>query len=600
MNATEWETLIAARDALLKAGHGNKAEVTAAAAATLGCSVPTLYRKLEAAGLDTGRKRRKDHGVTAMSADEIELVGGMLFHSRRDNEKQLLTVEDTLDILSASGAIGTALSPGRVGQLLRANHLNAEQLAQQRPATALRSLHPNHVWQIDSSTCVLYYMKSGQLATMDRDEFYRNKPENFGRVMNDLCTRYAVSDHASGAFKLRYFLGGESARNLVDFWLYSVTKQPTSPMHGVPLIVMLDPGAANKGHLFTNLCRRMQVNVIINQVGNARAKGQVEKTHDLIERHYEGRFRFMPAGELTLDAINRMGEEWAATFCATRQHTRTKQPRYSVWMTITTEQLRVPASLEVLQELVSSEPETRRVDNMRQISFAVKGFGQQFYDVSTVPSAVVGSKVTVVVNAYRAPAIDVRIVDPATGEETWQTVEPIVRNALGFNEGATVIGEAYRTAANTAVEVQRNRITQEAYRPLGEALPTIEDAKKARKRHEQAYAGIVDAMADVKATPVPAYLPRRGTAMDAPPVRNVMAVVLTVVEACKRLRTELGDAYSPQVYAWVAAKFADGVPEDQIASICAQFTQTCVNDTQQLTGTDSSNAGGLRVVGTNQ
>lgn len=595
MNATEWETLIAARDALLRAGHGNKAAVTAAAAATLNCSVPTLYRKLEAAGLETGRKRRKDHGATAMSADDIELVGGMLFHSRRDNDKQLLTVEDTLDILAANGRLSAKLSPGRVGQLLREHHISADQLAQQRPAVELRSLHPNHVWQIDASTCVLYYMKSGHLASMDRDEFYRNKPENLGRVMNDLCTRFAVSDHASGAFKLRYFLGGESARNLIDFWLYAVSKQPTSPMHGVPLMVMLDPGAANKGHLFTNLAKRMQVHVIINQVGNARAKGQVEKTHDLIERHFEGRFRFTPAEQLTLDGINQMGEEWAAGFCATRRHTRTGQPRYSVWMTITTEQLRVPASLDVLQELVTSEPEARRVDNNKCISYSVKGFGAQSYDVSLVPGITVGGKVLVAVNAYRAPAIDVRIVDAETGEETWQTVEPIKRNSLGFSELAPVIGEAYRTAANTPVEVQRNRITQEAYRIPGEGLPTIDEAKKARKRHEQAYAGLVDAMADVRATPVPAYLPRKGTALDAP-VRTVVAIVLSVVEACKRLRAELGDSYSTQVYAWVAAKFPDGVPEDQLAGICAQFTQSSAPATQ-ATGTDAAAPSALRVVG---
>lgn len=595
MNATEWETLIAARDALLRAGHGNKAAVTAAAAATLQCSVPTLYRKLEEAGLDTGRKRRKDAGATAMSADDIELVGGMLFHSRRDNDKQLLTVEDTIDILAANGKLSAKLSPGRVGQLLRDHHLSADQLAQQRPAVELRSLHPNHVWQIDSSTCVLYYMKSGQLASMDVDEFYRNKPQNFGRVMHDLCTRYAVSDHASGAFKLRYFLGGESARNLVDFWLYAVTKQATSPMHGVPLMVMLDPGAANKGHLFTNLAKRMQVNVIINQVGNARAKGQVEKTHDLIERHFEGRFRFMPAEQLTLDNINLEGERWAAGYCATRRHSRHGQPRYSVWMTITPEQLRVPASIEVLQELVTSEPETRRVDNLRRISYSVKGFGAQSYELDHVPGATVGSKVLVVVNAYRAPAIDVRVVDAETGEEMWQTVEPVKRDALGFSEGATVIGEAYRTAANTANEEARNRVTQEAYRKPGEGLPTIDEAKKARKRHEQAYAGMVDAMADVRATPVPSYMPRRGTAMDAP-VRTVLATVLTVVEACKRLKTELGDAYSPQVYAWVAAKFTEGVPEDQLAGICAQFTQTAAPP-EQATGTDSAAPGGLRVVG---
>ncbi|MGK2899986.1 MAG: hypothetical protein ACSLE9_15100 [Burkholderiaceae bacterium] len=591
MNATEWETLIAARDALLRAGHGTKADVTAAAAATLNCSVATLYRKLEDAGLETGRKRRRDAGETAMSGEDLARVGGMLFHSRRDNDKQLLTVEDTLDILAANGAISAKLSPGRVGQLLRVHHLSAEQLAQQRPAVELRSLHPNHVWQLDSSTCVLYYMKSGHLATMDRDEFYRNKPQNFARVLHDLCTRYAVSDHASGAFKLRYFLGGESARNLVDFWLYAVTKQPTSPMHGVPLMVMLDLGSGNTSHLFMNLARRMQVRVSHHAQGNARVSGQIEKTHDLIERHFEGRFRFMPAEQLTLDSINLQGEQWAATFCATRRHSRHGQPRYSVWMRITAEQLRVPAAIEVLQELVTSEPETRRVDNRRRISYSVKSFGLQTYELDHVPGATVGSKVLVAVNAYRAPAIDVRVVDAETGEEMWQTVEPIKRDALGFSEGATTIGEAYRTAANTEIEEQRNRITQEAYRKPGAGLPTIDEAKQARKRHEQAYAGMVDAMADVRATPMPSYLPRQGTAMDAP-VRTVLATVLTVVEACKRLRGELGDAYSPQVYAWVAAKFPDGVPEDRLASICAQFTQTAAAPPDQATGTD-----GLRVVG---
>lgn len=570
MGPTEWETLIGARDALLRAGHGKKATVTAATAASLGCSVATLYRKLEAAGLDTGRKRRFDAGLSAMTPKDIERVGGMLFHSRRDNDKQLLTIEDSLDILGASGAIGAKLSPGRVGQLLRTHHATADQLAQQRPATSLRSLHPNHVWQLDSSTCVLYYMKSGQLASMDRDEFYRNKPENFGRVLNDLCTRYAVSDHTSGAFKMRYFLGGESTQNLVDFWLYCVTKQAVSPMHGVPVLVMLDPGAANKSHQFQALCRRMAVQVIINEVGNARAKGQVEKTHDIIERHFEGRFRFQPREQLTLEAINGAGETWAAAYCATRVMRRHGQPRYSVWMQITPEQLRVPAAIEVLRELVHTEPETRRVDNTMCITYALKGLGSRTYDVSLVPDVVVGGKVTVAMNAYRAPAIDVRVIDAETGEETWQTVEPLERDRFGFKTDAAVINQHYRTAANTPVDEQRNRITQGAYRVQGEGLPSIEDAKKARKRHEQAYAGIVDAMADVKATPVPAYLPRRGTAMEIER-RTVVAQRLSHIDAAVRLRRELGAAYTPLVFLWLQARFADGVPEDQIDGICARF-----------------------------
>ena len=91
-------------------------------------------------------------------------------------------------------------------------------------------------------------------------------------------------------------------------------------------------------------------------------------------------------------------------------------------------------------------------------------------------------------------------------------------------------------------------------------------------------------MADVRATPVPAYLPRRGTALDAPALRTVQARVLSVVEACKALKGELGDAYTPQVYGWVSAKFPEGVPEDQLAGICAQFTQSCAEKTQNDSG----------------
>jgi hypothetical protein len=571
MNATEWETLIAARTELQRGPQGSKAVICARYASTLGCSVQTLYRKLGQAGLETGRRRRTDAGQTAMTERELRLVSGLLFHSRRDNDKRLLSVEDALDMLAASGQLRTKLSPGRVSQLLREHALHPDQLAQPEPAVELRSLHPNHVWQIDASTCVLYYMKSGQLAAMDPDEFYRNKPENYARVAFDLCTRYAVTDHTSSAFKARYFLGGESAQNLVDFFIWAISKQDASPMHGVPWLVMMDPGAANKGHLFTNLAKHLKCKVIINKVRNARAKGSVEKTHDLIERHYEGTFRFRHEDQLTLEAINEDVQHWSSAFCATRPHSRHGKPRYSVWMGIRSEYLRIPASLEVLRELVHSEPEKRRVSNHKTITFASKGKPTRTYDVSTVPGVLVGEKVMVVLNAYRAPAIDVRVVDAETGEETWQTVAPLERDEYGFSERAVTIGEKHRTAAHTLADVNRNRITQEAYRTPGAGLPTLEEAAKARKRHEQAYAGLVDPMAHVHAVPVPTYLPRAGTPLEAAPARTVVVQQLTHVQAAVRLRALLGDAYTPQVYMHLTREFPDAVPEDQIETIAALF-----------------------------
>lgn len=594
MSPAEWELIIKARDAIAAAPHGQKARIVAATCAALQISPPTFYRRLEQAGVDTGRKTRSDAGATSMSMAELRMVSGMLFHSRRDNDKQLLTVEDALDMLRASGRLTCTLTPGRVSNLLREHQLHPDQLAQQEPATEMRSLHPNHVWQLDASVCVLYYLKSGQLQSMDRDEFYRNKPQNLARVASDLCNRYTVSDHYSGAFKCRYLLGGESSANLVDFWIYATCKQEQSPMHGAPAIVMLDPGAANKGALFSNLAKRMGVRVIINQVGNARAKGQVEKTHDLIERHFEGRFRFFEADQLTLEGINDACEQWAAAYCSHKKHSRHGQSRFGLWMSIAGEQLRVPASEEVLRELVTSEPLTPRVSNTMTVSFSPRrgggNGGARDYDVSGVPGAVVGGRVKVVMNAYRCPAIDVAYTDADTGEECWQTVAPIERDDAGFRPDAPVIGETIRTAAFTAVDHNRGRITREAYKPAGAPLPSLEEAKKARKRHEQAYAGVVQPMADVHATPVPTYMPRRGVALETGPRREVSDALISVVEACKRLRGVLGESYGAHVYEWLSAKFADGVPEAQMQAIADQFAAPPVVD-NELTG------GGLRAVG---
>ena len=575
MNPTEWQTLLGARDAIAAAAHGSKAAVSAQAAAALQCSVATLYRKLEQAGLETGRSRRVDAGASEMTVEQLELVSGVLWISRRDNAKQLWSAERAIDCLRANGQLPQALSPGRVLQLLRAHQLHPEQMARPKPTIRMASLHPNHVWQIDSSTSVLYKDKSGRMRSMDADEFYKNKPANFARVANDLITRYLAVDHASGAFKGRYFLGGESAQTLIDFFIWAVCKQDASPLHGVPFMVYMDRGPGNTSHLWLNLARNLKVRVEHHAPGVANATGSVEKHGDLWERGFEGGFRFEDPETLTLDYINRTGAEWAAAYCASKVHSRHKETRFAAWMRIAAEQLRTVESEAVLRELVSSEPVSRRVDNDRTISMAIKGYGSRSYSLAHLPEIVTGEKVLLQVNAYRAPSIDVRIVCRDTGAETWQTVAPVELSEFGFPVDAQVFGEGYRTAAHSGVDQARNAVLREAYRAPGAPaglLPSLEEAKKARKHHAQAYAGIVDPMADVRATPVPTYLAKRGTALDAGPLREVAEVLLSVVEACKRLRSLLGEAYTPQVYGWVAARFPEGVPEGQLAGLCAQFS----------------------------
>lgn len=583
LNPTEFDVLAQAREQLLRAGRGGKAPILQRVAATLGCSVQTAYRKLGQAGLETGRKRRRDAGECVLAADELKLVAGVLAASM--NQKgQRMPVATALDMLRASGQFTAEVSESTVGRQLYARHLHPEQLASPTPSVQMVSLHPNHVWQVDSTTGAYYYLPGGRLRWMPEDQFYKNKVENLVKASSDLLTRYAATDHTSHAFRCRYYLGGESAENLLDFVCWAMWKQDECPMHGVPLMLVMDPGAANKSQLMRNFATTVGFRLEHHAAGAARVTGSVEKTHDLVRMHFESRFRFIDPSEVTLDRLNEQIAKWAASYCATRTHSRHGRTRFGAWMAITPEQLRVPASLEALRNAAVRHPETRRVDNDRTVRYD----GRR-YDLSQVPGVVPALNVTLQVNVFRHPAIDVRFVCPDTGEESWHVVEPAKVTEWGFREGGPVWGEDMRTAAHSVVDEHRNALNRQAYK-TGDGLPTQEEAQRARKAHAQAYAGIVDAMADVKATPAPAYLPRRATTLPMGE-RKVQAQRLNHVDAAKRLRQMMGEAYQPAVYLHLQQQHPEGVPEDELESIAALFT------TGAADAPDQSVDHGLRVIG---
>ena len=587
MNAAEWELMIKARDMLVSAPHGAKAEVTARAAQMLGCSTATVYRKLEKAGLDLGRKKRVDAGSSAVSLDELKTISATLLASRRDNDKQLWSAERAMSALRANGLITTELTPGRIMTVLRDNKLHMEQMAQPHAATALRTPHPNYLWQIDSSTSVLYKDKTGRMRAMASDVFYKNKPANFSKV-GELITRYLAVDHASGNFKGRYYLGGESVENLIDFFIYAVLKDEYSPMHGVPLYVYTDQGSGNKAGLWLNFAKNLDVKLMRHEVGRANATGSVEKHGDIWERQFEGGFPFVDPESITLDWLNSAGAEWAAMHCATAVHSRHGMTRDCAWLLIKEGELRIPASLELLRDLAITEPEKRRVSNTLTISVKVKGFESATYNLRDVPGVSAGMKVLVTVNAYQAPAINVRAEDEQ-GEEFWQTVAPEIVDQFGFPVDAPVLGQSFRPARNSAADTHRNELVRETYRQA-DGLPSLEEAEKLRKKRAQAMGGRLDPMADVQQAQTPTYMPRRGTELPAT-ARRVAAVVLNLVEAAKRLKVVLGEAYTPQVYGWLSQRFPDGVPEDQLDGIAAQFAApaAAIND-------DSKPVTGLRMV----
>jgi len=437
--------------------HGAKTDYIRQAAEKIGVSYATLYRKLREFGVERGRKARCDSGQITVGFDDAQLVSAVLVESTRRNNKRLMSIHQAMDMLIANGKLAPGqidpatgeivrVSPGTMARALRQYKLHPDQLSRPAPVTELASLHPNHVWALDASLCVLYYLRREAdahhgLQVMDAKEFYKNKPHNVKKIENDRVWRYVFSDHTSGAFYLEYVLGAESGPNLTHCFINAI-QEGNGQMHGVPWMVMMDPGSANTGAVFKNLARSLSIELIVNSVGNARGKGQVEKTHDIVERNFESGLKFITVQ--SLDELNQHAWRWMRTFNAFALHSRTERSRDGVWMQITPEQLRKAPPPEVCRELANTAVQTRKVSSRLTISFNADD-----YDVSGLPGVIVGDTVSFVRNPWRPDTVQVLWTN-AEGREVYHIAEKVERNEFGFPVNAPVIGEGYRARADTA------------------------------------------------------------------------------------------------------------------------------------------------------
>lgn len=325
LNPATATRLLQLAQASANAPRGTKRVLMAAACAELGVSQATLHRHLGHIILKTPRKQRDDCGAVALPRPEAIAISAALMTSQRKTDKRLMSITQAVGILRANGEVRAEFMDPATGELrplsdsaiargLRAHGVHPDQLNRPAPAVQLKSLHPNHVWQIDASICVLYYLnaataKEAGLQVMARDQFYKNKPANLKRIESERVWSYEVTDHYSGAIYVNYVLGAESGGNLADSFMGAIQKREGDPLHGVPFVLMMDMGSANTGGLFANLARRLQVQLIAHSPGNARATGQVEKARDQIERSFESGLRLKPVRDL--DDLNAQAQRWA-------------------------------------------------------------------------------------------------------------------------------------------------------------------------------------------------------------------------------------------------------------------------------------------------
>ncbi|MBO1857940.1 DDE-type integrase/transposase/recombinase [Burkholderia cenocepacia] len=589
MSAVLNERIVAVAQAARAAGHGKKGAIYDAACRELGLSFTTLMRKLKEATVTTQRKRRVDAGQSSLTRDEAMLVSATLIESTRKNGKRLYSIGDAVQTLRANRMIRAEfldestgelrpLSDSAIQRALRMYGVHPDQLLAPAPVTELASLHPNHVWQIDASLCVLYYLKpaadarANGLRVMDHAEFYKNKPKNLARIAADRVWSYEISDHASDWIYTEYVMGAESGENLCSTLINAMQERGGADLlHGVPRILMLDAGSANTASMTRNLCRSLGIELIVHKVGNARATGQVENARNLIERKFEPGLKFQPV--TSLDELNALAKRWRMHFNATETHSRHRATRSEAWMRITAQQLIKAPSLDTCRELAVAEPESRKVTPKLRVSFR----GEE-YDVSSVPGVMVGEKLMITRNPWRDDAAQA-VLTGEDGHETFFVVPVVARNEFGYAESAAVIGETYRRHADTPAQHALREIEQ-----LVTGTSTAADAEAARKGKALPFGGRLDPYKHLDEADLPTYLPRRGTEHDLVAPRVELAP-LTLIEAAKQIKVAVeaaGVDWSADRFRWLQQRYPDGVPQEQLDAIVAELTGPRAGQQQPL------------------
>lgn len=572
--------LVHLASAMDAAGRGQKTPLKAAACAELDISMGTLHRWLAQVRVAAPRKRRSDAGACALEPAQAQLLSAVLMEGYRANNKKIMSLKKALEICRAQWPHfathtdpGTGellpLSAGACARALRQMDLHPQQLRRARAAQPLASDHPNQVWQIDASISTLFYVPgAGEdgLQDMAPGEFYKNKPGNFERIKRQRLTRWVITDHTSGFIFVHYVAGGESVAGMAEAFLAAIQKRDDASMHGVPWMLMMDPGAAGTASAFLGLLRRLSVVWIVNEAGNARAKGQVEKANHLVETEFESGFKLVHVPDLAW--INAQAGRWMRYYNATYKHTRHGMTRSAKWREIRAQELRLAPAPELCRQLLVGRAEERTING----PFLRVAFGGHEWDVSAVEGAAIGAKLHLARHPYDDKLAYV-VRHEGRRDEVLVEVPQVALDAHGFAVGAAHIGQEYKRPADSAQDQARKRIERFAM-----GADSDEQAAAARKAKAVPFArlGGIDPYQMFDRLPEAVPLPRRGVPLaastDAPAARVQAAAarVYTVFELAGELR-QLGLEMTPERLELLRQWCPEGARADEIAGLAQRM-----------------------------
>ena len=504
------------------------------------------------------------------------LAGGLVHLTERQGGKRITSIKAARERLAANGhgirnpETGEIVMPSKetLSRAMRRHHCHPAQLGAARPAVEMRSLHPNHVWEVDASVCVLYRMKgSTAVRLLNERDYNAHKPGKLLEIAGQRIIRYLVADHYSATIYLHYEQArGEDARGVITTLVEAISDRgERDPMHGAPLHIFMDKGSGNQSSLVRQFLQDLEIQPLWHEAGNARATGSVEVAQNIVETGFESRLRFMDIPSVR--ELQAQADRWRRHFNAHAILTRAKKPRNHLWTSITDAQLRT-VERPVLEAIAHWGDETRRIDNRFRVSVNTRSHGVQEYDLRELGyhGLSSGDTVTVRLNPFRAPAVVIIKAMP-DGQELRFEVQPMEKDEAGRDITAPVIGEEYRRPPETLAEKNLKAIKIRAY-----GADSPEAAEKAHKaRNRQPYADL-DAMADVREAPQ--YLRREGVRLDVT-AQTAAPVPLNRAQAAARLREMCGEAWAANPTACndlIRARFPGQVPEAALPELAEAIT----------------------------
>ena len=560
MDKAQAQIIHALAEDLRASAPKGRGELVRRAALALGLTPKSIYRMLGQAGWESGRKPRSDAGKSAVEEKLALTVGGLVTRATRANGKRTLSIEAARRLLEAQGYGVTNSDTGEVtmpsartlSTAMRRAGCHPDQVVRGKATGRQRSEHPNHVWEVDSSVCVLFYLPGGKrMRLMDERLYNAKKPGRLAEIGRQRVIRYVVADHCTHCLYVRYEQAdGEDAAGVLATLIDAMSDRgPRDPMHGVPRVLYLDKSGGNQSRLIRNFCATLGIDLQYHAAGSASATGSVEVAQNIVEREFESRLRFMEIGELA--QLQDAADKWRRHYNAHAVHRRLGCSRNAAWQRITDAQLRV-ASREVLTAVAHWGEQERTVQPDYTIRVDTRSHGVQTYDLRVLGlhGVHVRDKVTVTLNPFKAPEIVVSKSMP-DGTELRFNVPPMQRDEHGFDAAAPVIGQEWARTPDSPVELATAKM---------EALATADGTASRPWEH-------IDPMADVREAPL--HLRRQGTRLDAASP-EVPAMPLSRAQAATRLRAmdeAPWEADATGCMAWLRETYGEQVPEADLPEI---------------------------------